>query len=300
MVHTGREANYLAQLGQPVYAPSAIDFSFLDYDVHELSDTQIKKIIEDFGSATKRAIDCGFDGVEIHVANHYLIQQFFSKWSNKRNDFWGGSLEKRMNFAKAVTDKVFKTAKKYAPKDFIIGYRISPEEIHDTVGYTWHESTQLIKTLTSEFDFDYIHLSLPEYNSKPNDSDKSFAELFQPALGDAIKEIIVGNIMNESDAEDAIRYADLVAVGRATLIDPQFGLKIQEGRGNEIIEKISPEQVKKSHLTPGLINIFSDPKMEPHLSGRESIYDLHQKGTLDESVIKNGTGASYNLDNFKK
>ncbi|MDV7714711.1 oxidoreductase [Oenococcus oeni] len=300
LVHTGREANYLAQLGQPVYAPSAIDFSFLDYDVHELSDTQIKKIIEDFGSATKRAIDCGFDGVEIHGANHYLIQQFFSKWSNKRNDFWGGSLEKRMNFAKAVTDKVFKTAKKYAPKDFIIGYRISPEEIHDTVGYTWHESTQLIKTLTSEFDFDYIHLSLPEYNSKPNDSDKSFAELFQPALGDAVKEIIVGNIMNESDAEDAIRYADLVAVGRATLIDPQFGLKIQEGRGNEIIEKISPEQVKKSHLTPGLINIFSDPKMEPHLSGRESIYDLHQRGTLDESVIKNGTGASYNLDNFKK
>ncbi|QLL70408.1 NADH-dependent oxidoreductase [Lactobacillus sp. 3B(2020)] len=288
IVHSGREANYLPKLGKKVYAPSAIDFSFLDYPVYELSDAQIRQIIKDFGAATLRAIKCGFDGVEIHGANHYLIQEFFSKWSNKRTDHWGGSLAKRMNFAKEVTAEVMRVVKAEAPKDFIVGYRISPEEIHDEIGYTWHESTQLIQALTTEFDLDYIHLSLPAYNEKPADSDKTFAELFQPVLNGK-KEIIVGNVMNEADAKDALNYTDLVAVGRASIIDPLFAHKIVTGHGDDIITKISPEQVKLAKMTPGLINLFSDMKMEPHLPGRESIAILHKSGSLDASVIHNGT-----------
>jgi 2,4-dienoyl-CoA reductase-like NADH-dependent reductase (Old Yellow Enzyme family) len=199
-----------------------------------------------------------------------------------------------------VTEEVMRVVKEYAPKDFIVGYRISPEEVHETVGYTWHESTQLIKALIDRFDLDYIHLSLPAYNAKPQDSDKTFAELFQPAIGSQAKEIIVGNVMSEADAKDALKLTDLVAMARATLIDPQIGLKISEGRGDEIVHQISPEQVKRSHLTPGLINLFSDPKMEPHLPGRESIYYLHEKGSLNKDVMKNGTSSSFNLKHFKK
>ncbi|MGM9909824.1 MAG: hypothetical protein ACI31O_08340 [Limosilactobacillus vaginalis] len=106
--------------------------------------------------------------------------------------------------------------------------------------------------------------------------------------------------MSEKDAQDALKLTDLVAMTRATLIDPAIGLKIEEGRGDEIIRKISPEQVKKSHLTPGLINLFSDPQMEPHLPGRETIYSLHQTGSLNKDVLKNGTSSSFNLDHFKK
>ncbi len=73
----------------PVVAPSNIDFSFLDYPVRELTHEEILAIIADFGRATRRAIAAGFDGVEIHGANHYLIQQFFSKLSNHRTDQWG-------------------------------------------------------------------------------------------------------------------------------------------------------------------------------------------------------------------
>ncbi len=79
----------------------------------------------DFGRATKRAIDAGFDGVEIHGANHYLLQQFFSKSTNKRMDYWGGSLEKRMHFPLAVIQEVKKVIKANAPEDFILGYRLS-------------------------------------------------------------------------------------------------------------------------------------------------------------------------------
>lgn len=300
LVHSGREANYAHNLGRTAEVPSMMNFPWVDYPLHELTDDEVQAVVKDFGRATKRAIDAGFDGVEIHGANHYLIQQFFSSYSNHRTDQWGGSLDKRMAFPMAVTAEVMHVVQQFAPKDFIIGYRISPEEIHETVGYSWHESTQLIKRLTSTYNFDYIHLSMPEYNAKPADSDKTFAELFQPAIGEQTQEVVAGNVMSNAAMHDALNYTDLVAMARATLIDPQIGLKVDEGRENEIVREISPEQIQKSRLTPGLVNIFSDPKMEPHLPGRESIYDLHEAGSLGENVIKNGTGSSYNLDDFEK
>jgi len=302
LVHSGRESNYRAKQGEKVYAPSAFDFGFLDYEVTELTDAEIRQIIQDFGAATKRAIDCGFDGVELHGANHYLLQEFFSAWSNRRTDEWGGqTLDSRMHFILEVAREIFRVVKAYAPSDFIVGYRLSPEEIHgDNVGYDYKESNQLIKKLTETFDFDYIHLSLPQYNARPAGVAQTYAQMAKPNLTPATKLMIVGNVMSEEDAVDALNDTDLVAVGRATLIDPEFGLKICEGRGDEIIREISPAQVKAAKLTPGLVNLFSDPKMEPHLPGRESIYPLHVAGSLDKSVLKNGTSASYNLDAFKK
>lgn len=298
LAHAGRESNYKGHNGEDVYAPSAIDFSFLNYEVKELSEEQIQGIIKDFGKATQRAIDCGFDGVEIHGANHYLLQQFFSKFSNKRDDKWGGSLENRMRFSLELTREVVRVIEENSPENFILGYRISPEEVHgDVLGYDYKEARELINTLTDEFKFDYIHLSLPTYDAKPTASkeNKTLAELFRPALGEEVKLIIVGNVMSEEDAEDALQYTDLVAVGRATLVDPEFAKKIVEGRGDEITDEISPDQVEVSKLTPGLVNVFSDKNMQPALPGAESIYHLN-KGGLDASVIKDGTGSSYNID----
>ena len=98
--------------------------------------------------------------VEIHGANHYLIQQFFSTLSNHRTDDWGGSLEKRMAFPLAVVKEVKRVVAEEGPKDFIIGYRISPEEIHgDAIGYTYNESTQLIAQVVKQ-ELDYIHVVL--------------------------------------------------------------------------------------------------------------------------------------------
>lgn len=262
------------------------------HSCHSLSDEQIREIIDGFGAATKRAIDAGFDGVEIHGANHYLIQQFVSAYSNRRNDNWGGSVEKRMNFPIAVTKAVVDTVKKYAPEDFIIGYRISPEEIHGkNVGYTWHESTQLIDKLTKDFDLDYVHLSMPQFNAKPGDamlldtgnaddnfkdSAKTLAELFHPYLNGA-KEIIVGSIQSKADAEAALSLADLVAVGRGNIIDPLFAEKVLSGHDDEIVHEITLDQVKKSHMTQGLIDNYSGPTAGIPLPGASNISSLHHE-----------------------
>ncbi|MBP2057094.1 2,4-dienoyl-CoA reductase-like NADH-dependent reductase (Old Yellow Enzyme family) [Lactobacillus colini] len=253
IAHTGREANWRAHLGLPVYGPTSANYPFLPYGVQALTTEEVEQVVKDFGAATKRAIESGFDGVEIHGANHYLIQQFFSSFSNKRDDKWG----EFSAFPLAVANEVASVVKKYAPKDFILGYRISPEEINpDNIGYTWHESTKLVDELTNQVDFDYIHLSLPNYNAKPNDSDKTFAELFQPVIGEGTKLIIVGNVMSQDAAEDAVKYTDLVAVGRAQLIDANFAKKVVSGQGDKIITEMSDEEEIAQKLTPGLREVL--------------------------------------------
>ena len=278
--HGGREASGRAVKGEEVLAPSALDFSFLSYPVREMTNAEIEEIIKDFGRATKRAIEAGFSGVEIHGANHYLLQQFFSSFSNVREDKWGGSLEKRMAFPLAVVKEVKRVVEEYAPKDFIVGYRISPEEIHrDEVGYSYREAQALIREVI-KYELDYIHLSLWEgYASKPVGSNRTYAEHFKSILDNQTKLIIVGGVFSEEEAQDAIAQTptDLIAVGRGTLIDPLFGQKIKEGRGNEIVHQISPEQLEQTAWTSGLREAFTreDSLGLPELPGHDSITELH-------------------------
>lgn len=263
IAHTGREANYRAHLGLPVYAPDSANYPFLPYGVQAFTTEQVEQVVKDFGSATKRAIEAGFDGVEIHGANHYLIQQFFSRFSNHRQDKWGDYEA----FPLAVAKEVFEVVRKYAPQDFIIGYRISPEEINPgNVGYTWHESTKLIDNLTNNFDFDYIHLSLPDYKAKPKDSDKTFAELFRPVIGKDTKLIIVGDVMSQEAAEDALKYTDLVAAGRAQIIDANFAAKVVAGEGDKVITELSDEEEKEQTLTPGLREVMDKQTKRPNFA----------------------------------
>lgn len=154
---TGREASgRVALYGKPVYAPSAMDFPFLPYKVHEYSDEQIQKVVRDFGDAVKRAVEAGFDGIEIHGANHYLIQQFFSAYSNHRTDHWGGNLEKRMNFPLAVVESVMNAVKKYALKDFIVGHR----DFHD--GYVSFTENLVADSFLIELDYEMANQNLTD------------------------------------------------------------------------------------------------------------------------------------------
>ena len=114
--------------------------------MHELTDEQIKKIIENYGKATELCIKAGFDGVEIHGGYTNLLQQFFSRHYNKRTDDWGGSDEKRMDFCLKIVDTVCKVRDKNNRPDFIIGYRLSPEEAFDD-GITMTETMKLTREL---------------------------------------------------------------------------------------------------------------------------------------------------------
>jgi 2,4-dienoyl-CoA reductase-like NADH-dependent reductase (Old Yellow Enzyme family) len=210
----------------------------------ELTDQEIESIIKDFGETTRRAIEAGYDGVEIHGANGYLIQQFFSPHSNRREDRWGGSLEKRLTFPLAVVDEVKRVAAKHATGPFVIGYRFSPEEA-ETPGITMADTLVLIDALAKK-NLDYLHVSLQDFWSKPRrgvDDTRSRIEIIQERVGDQVPVIGVGSIYTVDDAIQAIQTGvPLIALGREIIIDPDWVQKVSDGREDEIVTKIDKDK----------------------------------------------------------
>ncbi|QWC00256.1 NADH-dependent flavin oxidoreductase [Mycoplasmatota bacterium] len=189
-----------------------------------LKTEEVYQVIDDFLQAMKLAIKAGFDGIELHGANTYLIQQFFSPHSNRRNDEFGGSLEKRMTFPLMLIDGAIKVRNQYANRDFIIGYRLSPEE-YETPGITIEDTLSFIEKII-ERDLDYIHLSLGKYHQSSirdkNDNEPIISKV-KTIVGNQIPIIGVGQIDDCDQAIDALEYGyDLLAVGMASLADPQF------------------------------------------------------------------------------
>lgn len=205
-----------------------------------LTSDEIEAIIKDFGQATKRAIIAGFDGVELHGANTYLLQQFFSENSNQRTDKWGGNRDERMTFAKAVIKEVQSVIDKYATKPFILGYRLSPEEI-EKPGIRLEDSLYFVENIKR--DVDYIHLSMGSYlrTSLNNPEDKKpilnyFIETIEPE----VPLIGLGSVETPTDAQEVInKGASLVAMGRELLREPNWVEKVQRNDENSIRTTIS-------------------------------------------------------------
>jgi 2,4-dienoyl-CoA reductase-like NADH-dependent reductase (Old Yellow Enzyme family) len=208
-----------------------------------LTEEEINEIIRGFGETTRRAIEAGFDGVEIHGANYYLIHQFFSAYTNKREDKWGGTLEKRMTFPLAVIDEVKQVVEKYANNDFIVGYRFSPEEEFEE-GITMDDTFYLIDALV-EKELDYLHVSLQDFWSKPRrggDNKRTRIEQIQERINDKTVLIGVGSILTAEDALKAKQIGTpLLALGRSIIIEPDWVQKVQEGREETIAVTVKKE-----------------------------------------------------------
>lgn len=201
-----------------------------------LSEEEIYSIIKAFGDTTRRAIEAGYDGVEIHGANGYLLQQFFSPHSNRREDQWGSSIEKRMAFPLAVIDEVKLVAAGHSKSPFIIGYRFSPEEA-ETPGITMADTLQLIDALV-EKNPDYLHVSLQDFWSAPrrgvNDT-RTRIEIILERVKNRVPVIGVGSIYSAEDAYRAFQTGvPLLALGRELIIDPDWIQKVESGREDQI------------------------------------------------------------------
>jgi len=177
---------------QDIVSASAVKAN-RDYAVtpRALSTDEVYQVIEDFKKATVLAMTAGFDGIELHGANTYLIQQFFSPHSNRRTDLFGGSLEKRLTFPLMLVDEVCKLRAAFGKPEFIIGYRLSPEELEEP-GITISDTKVLVHEL-SKTDIDYIHLSLMSYK-QTSIKDKSVRNPLIQVLQDVniVKKPIIG------------------------------------------------------------------------------------------------------------
>ncbi|MGO4538514.1 NADH-dependent flavin oxidoreductase [Paenibacillus sp. 2TAB19] len=205
-----------------------------------LTESEIESIVRDFGATTRRAIEAGFDGVEIHGANGYLLQQFFSEQSNTRDDRYGGDIDRRLVFPLAVVDEVKRVAAQHAKEPFLVGYRFSPEEA-TTPGITMEHTFRLVDELARK-DLDYLHISLMEADSLPKrgaEPIKSRLEWIQERVGHLVPIIGVGSIRTPDEALRTLEVVPLVAIGRELIMEPEWVEKVESGQEEQIRTKLS-------------------------------------------------------------
>lgn len=215
-----------------------------------LTTEEVAGMVTKFGEAVRRAIQAGFDGVEIHGANTYLIQQFYSPNSNQRDDEWGGSRDNRAKFPLAVLDITHQMVRQYADDAFIIGYRFSPEEL-EVPGIRFDDTMYLLEKLAAR-GLDYLHFSLG-YSLRPSINDTTdptpLVDKYCAMRSDALAQIPVmgvGGIVNASDVETALEHGyDLVAVGRACIAYPDWTARIANG---EVLD-LFIDSTKREELT---------------------------------------------------
>ena len=209
----------------------------------EATAKEVEALIASYAQAADLALRAGFDGVEIHGANTYLIQQFYSAQSNRRNDQWGGSLENRMRFPLAVIDAVIAVREKHQRDDFIIGYRFSPEEPGDD-GLTMTETGALIDALVQR-PLQYLHVSLWEFDKKirrGGDTAQTRMQFIHERINGKLPLIGVGNLFTADQILAAYEtgWAEFIALGKTVMINPHIATQIREGREDEIETQLDP------------------------------------------------------------
>lgn len=227
-----------------------------------LSHEEILDVIQAFGQTTRRAIEAGFDGVELHGAHGFLIQNFFSPLFNQREDEWGGSLEKRMRFPLEVVKEVKRVIQQYAKKPFAFGYRISVEE-YDEAGLRIADSLQLIDRLI-DAEIDYLHVSLVDLlNSKPIDAidDQLIIKQVIDYVGDQLPVMAAGKILTPDQAEMALNLGlSLVAVGKGLVINPEWMKLAQTDRADEITTELDLEKMPELVIPEKLQQVIEATK----------------------------------------
>jgi len=240
---------------------------------------EVGELIKSFREAASLARKAGFDGVEIHGANHYAVHQFFSPRANHRLDNWGGTLSKRMNFPLAVAQAVRDAL---GPK-LIAGFRVTPFE-SEPDGYTLEDSKTLCKEL-AKLDLDYISVSLDDYRmSRPVGEtrvyDRPVETSYTPAESPITEFARVitgrsavmasGGIKTCKDAEGAINMgADLVAVGRAVVVDPEWLCKVRSKSEASILAGLPNDELEIARalsIPPRMVDyLLSRPGWIPRL-----------------------------------
>ena len=272
LVHAGGKALTNLNSG-PNIAPSPIEYNGLV--PNEMSIADIEEIIEDFVHAARIARQVGFDGVEIHGAHGYLVQEFISPSLNMRSDRYGGNIENRVRFPNEIVASV------KSEIDMPVGIRLSLYE-DDQGGY---DADYGLKVADSISGIDYVHFSAGR-NAPPGSS----ASFYSPhnhilrRIGRKSRHptMVVGSINSPADIDEALRIADFVSLGRALLADPGFSSKIILGN-QEIRPCIRCNQGCRN-LTYGEVRCTVNPE-----TGFESLPDPFP-GHMDAHIEISGAG----------
>lgn len=248
--HAGRLTHEDTIHTQPV-APSPVLAHRPGSEVpRAITEAEIQDTISAFGEGTRRAIEAGFDGVELHGANGYLLQEFFSMHANRRDDAWGGNIEQRFRFIKAVLDEVFAAKEKFATKPFVIGYRFSPEEFGER-GIQLSDTLWLLDQL-KKYDLDYVHMSLDNFKKvsrNPEFGEKTILQYVHDQIAGAFPLIGVGGVRTREDIAGVLDDAEIVGVGQQLIMQPNWPILLANGEDKKFDLRPLTEPVEDAPIT---------------------------------------------------
>ena len=232
----------------PSWSPSGMP-SYHDSDgSHAMSTHEIEEVIEGFARAARRCQQAGFDGVDLFAAYHALLDQFWTPWSNKRDDQWGGSLENRTRLSISIVNSI----RQACGENFIIGMSVSYSE-KTPFAMTLEDFQEIIALHDQTGNVDYVSCGSGNYI----DWDRlmptfPFAEKLGVPLASALKSVVKharvtaeSHIRTPENADYVIASddADMVSIVRGQIADPHLVNKAREGRDEDIRGCISCNQM---------------------------------------------------------
>ena len=229
-----------------LWGPSAVKSPAYGESPKAMEPEDIREVVEWWGRSAELTREGGFDGTEVHISHSYLLHQFLSPLYNKREDEYGGSFDNRLRFAREVIAEV----RRKTGDDWVVGVRISLSDfipgaldIGDAITVT--------QTLEADGQIDYVNVTAAGYHNifraiEPSDEpDGYLVDLSaQVKAATALPVFTVGGIKDAQLAEEILASgkADMVAMTRAQIADPEFANKVRQGREGEIYHCIRGNQ----------------------------------------------------------
>ncbi len=192
----------------------------------QASSFDIDHVVQGFVETAKGAMAAGFDGVEIHGAHGYLINQFLSAHSNQRRDAYGGSLENRFRLAREIIAAV----RPVVPRKRLLTFRISDWGVADpevSLFKTHEEWQALIEMLAAE-PIDALSVSTYDFQAPGFGTDQTIGELTRAVTDMPL--MLCGKIHDRQTAETALEHADIALAGKSFLLNPNFVADVQAGK----------------------------------------------------------------------
>ena len=192
----------------------------------EMSRFDIDHVINGFAETAKGAVEAGFDGVEVHGAHGYLVNQFLSSYSNKREDGYGGSLENRFRFAK----ETIRAVRNVVPEEKLLTFRISNWGIADMDVSLFRDTEEwqdLIRLISNE-PVDCISVSTYDFSEHAFETDRTMAALTREVTG--LPVMICGKIYDGETAKQALKDADIILSAKSMLLNPDWIKDIKAGK----------------------------------------------------------------------
>ena len=229
----------------------------------------IDEVIEWWAHCAELSREGGFDGTEVHIGHSYLLHQFLSPLYNKREDGYGGSLANRLRFALEVIAAV----RERVGTDWVVGVRVTLSDFFPG-GLDIDDARETLRLLEEPGQLDYVNVTAAGYHNiheaiQPSDAPDGYLVDLAAELKSSttLPVFTIGGIKDAAFADALIAEgkADMVAMTRAQIADPEFANKAREGRDDEIIHCIRGNQGCIGRVFKGLpINCTVNP-----VAGRE-------------------------------